>query len=86
MNLTPLSPLVVGLVLSLIPALSKNERHRLDGLRSVYAYPKVGAYILLLLAILFAASPWFLPLISRRSHEATKMSYGQSPSTGASGK
>jgi hypothetical protein len=64
MNLAPLTPLMVGLVLLILNAFAKGGKHLLVDGNPTYAYPKAFAYFLLAFAGLFA----LMPLIIRDPH------------------
>lgn len=57
MNLVPLTPLMVVLVLSVISKLVRNQSHVQRESVSVYVYPKSIGYLVFCCAMVFAASP-----------------------------
>jgi hypothetical protein len=64
MNLAPLTPVVVALVLLILNALFKGDRHLVVDGNPTYTYPKGGAYFFLVLAAFIA----LLPSIIRDPH------------------
>lgn len=60
MNLAPLTPLVVGLVLAAVTALGARTRHQVIGNRLIYRFPPALAYLMMGIGLLFVGAP-FLP-------------------------
>jgi len=60
-NLAPLTPLLVGLVLLILRVLFKGDKHRVVDGNPTFAYPKGYAYFFLVLAVLFTV---FFPLMA----------------------
>ena len=60
MNLAPLIPVSVAVVLLILKVLTKNDKHQLVDGNPTYAYPKAMAYIFVVMALLIASLPFII--------------------------